>query len=675
MEVRCERCRAQYVFSDDQVGEQGLTVRCSNCGHLFKVKKKALVVTLPVNDEAGAAGAVSAADAQRAAAVQAAAQAVKAESERSGWTLRQPSGQTYAFRDMTTLHRWIVERKAHREDEIARGTEPWRRLGAISELQSFFAVVEAAERASRTPPAQPTAVQFPAAVFPGPGTPPPPSRTDQAFPPPPPAPRTEIAFPAQKAPAAPRTEVAFPAQPRTEVDFPAQKVPATPRTEVDFPAQKVPATPRTEVDFPAQKAPATPRTELAFPAQRAPPPQRTDAAFPTQQAPSPHTALDFPAFQPPTAAPATTEAGLPPPPSPAESPLAGLFTPEPMVPPRDDPFANAAPAGDTRPDLGYPATVEGLPPAPAPAAAPLRATAAWEGESPVVSSKPAPEPAWTSADQQTGGTFIDKQPLRPAQKGRSFGPALAVAAIVIAVVGGAGWWFVLRDLPRPPPPAAAAPAPAAPAPAAPAPAPAPAVEHKPVEAAPATPPPAPAPAPEQKPVETTPAPAPAAPVAEQKPVEVAPPPAAPPAEKAPEPKPAAAVAAPPAEKAPARKAEPAGAKALVTQAKRALDKGNAKQALDLYGKAVALEPKNVAALAGRGWSYLELSQYAPAEASFQSALDADAENPSALLGLAETYRYEGRRADAVKYYERYLAASPDGEDAVAAQNAIKSLKE
>jgi tetratricopeptide (TPR) repeat protein len=149
-------------------------------------------------------------------------------------------------------------------------------------------------------------------------------------------------------------------------------------------------------------------------------------------------------------------------------------------------------------------------------------------------------------------------------------------------------------------------------------------------------------------------------------------------------KPPAAEAKPAAEKAPAepppppaKKAPPApqGARALVAQAKRALDKGNAKQALDLYGKAVAQEPKNLAALAGRGWCYLELSQYAPAEASFQSALEVDAETPSALLGLAETYRYEGRRADAVKYYERYLAVSPDGEDAVAAQNAIKSLKE
>ncbi len=48
MDVRCERCRAQYVVDDAQVTETGLTVQCSNCGHLFKVKKKALVVTVPV---------------------------------------------------------------------------------------------------------------------------------------------------------------------------------------------------------------------------------------------------------------------------------------------------------------------------------------------------------------------------------------------------------------------------------------------------------------------------------------------------------------------------------------------------------------------------------------------------------------------------------------------------
>jgi hypothetical protein len=45
------------------------------------------------------------------------------------------------------------------------------------------------------------------------------------------------------------------------------------------------------------------------------------------------------------------------------------------------------------------------------------------------------------------------------------------------------------------------------------------------------------------------------------------------------------------------------------------------------------------------------------------------------MGLAETYRYAGRRAEAVKYYERYLATHPQGEDAVAARNAINALKE
>ena len=98
----------------------------------------------------------------------------------------------------------------------------------------------------------------------------------------------------------------------------------------------------------------------------------------------------------------------------------------------------------------------------------------------------------------------------------------------------------------------------------------------------------------------------------------------------------------------------------------------------------ALEPSDVKvveatdspqALAGRGWCYLDLSQYPPAEASFQAALVEDPTYAEALIGLAETYRYQGRRAEAVDYYKKYLAAHPDGEDAVAARNALGQLKE
>ena len=47
MDVRCERCRAQYAFEDDQITPAGLTVQCNGCGHVFRIKKKELVVTLP----------------------------------------------------------------------------------------------------------------------------------------------------------------------------------------------------------------------------------------------------------------------------------------------------------------------------------------------------------------------------------------------------------------------------------------------------------------------------------------------------------------------------------------------------------------------------------------------------------------------------------------------------
>ncbi|HET9598255.1 MAG TPA: tetratricopeptide repeat protein [Anaeromyxobacteraceae bacterium] len=104
-------------------------------------------------------------------------------------------------------------------------------------------------------------------------------------------------------------------------------------------------------------------------------------------------------------------------------------------------------------------------------------------------------------------------------------------------------------------------------------------------------------------------------------------------------------------------------------------RGKASAAIEAFNRALDLDDKNPDALAGRGFSYLELSDYAPAEASFQSALATSPEHPDALMGLAETYRYEGRRPDAVTYYKKYLAAHPEGQDAVAARNAIEALKE
>src|SRR5205814_4736584 len=60
---------------------------------------------------------------------------------------------------------------------------------------------------------------------------------------------------------------------------------------------------------------------------------------------------------------------------------------------------------------------------------------------------------------------------------------------------------------------------------------------------------------------------------------------------------------------------------MIDQANKLRDKGQTEKALDTYGRALDEAPDNVEALAGRGWCYVDMAEYAPAEASFQAALD------------------------------------------------------
>jgi len=164
MDVRCERCKAQYHFDDAQVGPSGLTVQCTNCKHVFVVKKKELVVTVPVKPgeahptpmQATAAGA-------RPPTTSVAA----ASDPLNEYRIRLATGQVFACRDLMTLQKWIVERRVAREDEVAPPGESYRKLAEMRELDSFFEVVDAADRAAAEPLPPP----------PPPPAPPPPRRT------------------------------------------------------------------------------------------------------------------------------------------------------------------------------------------------------------------------------------------------------------------------------------------------------------------------------------------------------------------------------------------------------------------------------------------------------------------------------------------------------------------
>jgi len=148
MDVGCPKCQTEYELDDARVTEDGVTVKCTTCGHIFRVKKKQLVVTLPsrgdppINLASGAAPELPPSPPSRE------------------WKLRQPSGNVFPCRDLTMLQKWIIEGKVSRDDEISLSGETWKRLGNIPELASFFQIVDDASKVralealqkSNTPP-------------------------------------------------------------------------------------------------------------------------------------------------------------------------------------------------------------------------------------------------------------------------------------------------------------------------------------------------------------------------------------------------------------------------------------------------------------------------------------------------------------------------------------------
>jgi predicted Zn finger-like uncharacterized protein len=218
MDVRCERCRAQYVFDDEQITPAGLTVQCTSCGHVFRVKKKELVVTVAVKpDEVDAAPVPASSLGRRPGA--AAGEAAREPARE--WHVRRAGGDLLTFREASTLQKWVVERKVGRDDALSQGGGQWRRLGDLPELASFFEVVEAAARGrAQTPPV------FSPPPLPG-ALPPPPS----GFPPPSftmplPAGRPPATAPPQGGPApaaAPAGEESF------EIDLAAEELAAVKR--------------------------------------------------------------------------------------------------------------------------------------------------------------------------------------------------------------------------------------------------------------------------------------------------------------------------------------------------------------------------------------------------------------------------------------------------------------
>src|SRR6188768_2832586 len=102
MDVTCERCGTEYEFDETLVSDRGTTVKCTNCGHLFKVFRPG---SEPSVAEAPAAPAARA------------------------WTLETRGGATQQINSLKELQRLITAGEVTSEDRISRSGEGWKRLG------------------------------------------------------------------------------------------------------------------------------------------------------------------------------------------------------------------------------------------------------------------------------------------------------------------------------------------------------------------------------------------------------------------------------------------------------------------------------------------------------------------------------------------------------------------
>ncbi len=131
MDVTCERCGTEYEFDETLVSDRGTTVKCTNCGHLFKVFRP--------GSEPNAA---------------------PPESSRS-WTLETTGGGTQQIASLKELQRLITAGEVTADDRISRAGDGQKRLGDIAELATFFAAAKPKSVRPPPPSARPAAPAAP----------------------------------------------------------------------------------------------------------------------------------------------------------------------------------------------------------------------------------------------------------------------------------------------------------------------------------------------------------------------------------------------------------------------------------------------------------------------------------------------------------------------------------
>ena len=160
MDVRCEKCQTEYELDEARLKPGGVTVKCTNCGHMFKIRKRSITnVGAPPAGEQRARTSSSkppnkpAPPPEVAGLDDAPTRQVTIDDGHTAvdrqWLIRLETGEQRSCRELATLQQWIVSRVVTRESLISRTGKTWKRLGDITELAQYFQI---AEEATARPP-------------------------------------------------------------------------------------------------------------------------------------------------------------------------------------------------------------------------------------------------------------------------------------------------------------------------------------------------------------------------------------------------------------------------------------------------------------------------------------------------------------------------------------------
>src|SRR4029078_4442497 len=129
MDVRCERCNTEYEFDGALVSGRGTTVKCTSCGHKFKIRRS------------------------------------DGDFSEDFWNVQTGDGRTLVFTSLRELQRAIQTNLVDRSDLLSRGGLKQKAIGQIPELAPFFdqprslppgaPAASASERRSSRPPPRP----------------------------------------------------------------------------------------------------------------------------------------------------------------------------------------------------------------------------------------------------------------------------------------------------------------------------------------------------------------------------------------------------------------------------------------------------------------------------------------------------------------------------------------